>query len=121
MTTVDLTSSPFHEGEERVQARQGVLEKAASFGPKLIRDHLIDQHREFYAQLPFLLLGTVDERGGPGPPSSPARPGSFQRPTTPPCRSPHCRLKAIRWAPAWRRARRWAFWACSWKPGGATA
>ena len=65
MTTVDLTSSPFHEGEERVQARQGVLEKAASFGPKLIRDHLIDQHREFYAQLPFLLLGTVDERGRP--------------------------------------------------------
>ncbi|MEM1197727.1 MAG: pyridoxamine 5'-phosphate oxidase family protein [Pseudomonadota bacterium] len=65
MTSVDHTSSPFHEGEERVQARQGVLEKVAAFGSKLIRDHLIDQHREFYAQLPFLLLGTVDGRGRP--------------------------------------------------------
>ena len=65
MTSAQLSSSLFHEGEERVQARQGVLEKVAAFGPKLIRDHLIDQHREFYAQLPFLLLGTVDERGRP--------------------------------------------------------
>ncbi|MEM8689180.1 MAG: pyridoxamine 5'-phosphate oxidase family protein [Pseudomonadota bacterium] len=65
MTTVVLTPSPFHKGEERVQARQGVLEKVAAFGPKLIRDHLIDQHRAFYAQLPFLLLGTVDGHGRP--------------------------------------------------------
>ncbi len=65
MTSGDLPSSPFHEGEVRVQARQGVLEKVAAFGPRMIRDHLIDQHREFYAQLPFLLLGTVDEKGRP--------------------------------------------------------
>ncbi len=59
------TPSPFHEGELKAQTREGVAEKAASFGPRLIRDHLIDQHREFYSQLPFLLLGTVDEAGRP--------------------------------------------------------
>lgn len=65
MLSPQNTLSPFHEGELQAQTRMGVAEKAGSFGPRLIRDHLVDQHRAFYAQLPFLLLGTVDEAGRP--------------------------------------------------------
>ncbi|NNF77048.1 MAG: flavin-nucleotide-binding protein [Rhizobiales bacterium] len=54
-----------HAGERQVHARLGVAEQVAIFAPKFIRTHLIDQHRAFYAQLPFLLLGTVDEAGRP--------------------------------------------------------
>jgi predicted pyridoxine 5'-phosphate oxidase superfamily flavin-nucleotide-binding protein len=31
----------------------------------VIRDYLPDQHREFFAQLPFVLLGTTDKAGRP--------------------------------------------------------
>ncbi|MCP5083554.1 MAG: flavin-nucleotide-binding protein [Alphaproteobacteria bacterium] len=57
--------SLLHDGERQVQARLGVAEQVATFAHKFIRNHLIDQHREFYAQLPLLLLGTVDEAGRP--------------------------------------------------------
>lgn len=65
MPSTEHSPSPFHEGERQVQACQGVLEKVSTFGPKFVREHLIDQHRAFYAQLPFLLLGTVDTNGRP--------------------------------------------------------
>ncbi|KXF75956.1 pyridoxamine 5'-phosphate oxidase [Paramesorhizobium deserti] len=35
----------------------------AAIGNKVIRDFMPDQHREFMAQLPFLLLGAVDRHG----------------------------------------------------------
>lgn len=57
--------SPFHRGEREVQARLGVRDKMEGFGRRVIRDHLPDQHREFYRQLPFLLVGTVDAEGRP--------------------------------------------------------
>jgi len=42
-----------------------VREKVERFGCKVIRDHLIEQHRAFYAKLPFLVLGSRDESGQP--------------------------------------------------------
>ncbi len=68
-TTMDSTHgpapSPFHEGEREVQDRLGVRDKIEAFARRVIRDHLPDQHREFYASLPFLLAGTVDAQGQP--------------------------------------------------------
>lgn len=58
-------SSPFHAGERQVQARLGVEERVLPVARKLVRDHMIDQHRAFFAQLPFVLLGTVDRQGRP--------------------------------------------------------
>ncbi len=58
-------SSPFHEGEQRIQERAGVRDRAEMQGLRVIRDYLPDQHREFYVNLPFLLLGSVDEQGRP--------------------------------------------------------
>ena len=53
-------SYPWHQGEIRMQQRLGVAERMAQFGPRVVRDFMPDQHREFYAELPFLVLGSVD-------------------------------------------------------------
>lgn len=56
---------PWHAGERLLQARAGVAERMAQIGPKIVRDHMPDQHRAFFAQLPFLVIGTVDPQGDP--------------------------------------------------------
>lgn len=60
-----LASSPFHQGEQAVQARLGVRDRVEGIGRRVIRDHLPEQHRQFYAMLPFLLVGSVDAQGRP--------------------------------------------------------
>ena len=57
--------NPFHAGEQAVQARLGVQERMLDVGRRVIRPYLPDQHREFYAQLPFVLVGSVDALGRP--------------------------------------------------------
>jgi predicted pyridoxine 5'-phosphate oxidase superfamily flavin-nucleotide-binding protein len=58
-------SSPFHRGEREIQERLGVRERLEEQGRRVIRDSLPDQHREFYAHLPFVLLGGIDQAGRP--------------------------------------------------------
>ena len=60
-----LSPGPWHQGERILQQRLGVAEKMESLGPRVIRDFMPEQHRLFYAQLPFLFLGAVDESGAP--------------------------------------------------------
>jgi len=60
-----IEQSPWHAGERQLQAVVGVAERMAVVGPKVIRDHLPEQHRDFYPLLPYLLLGVVDEQGIP--------------------------------------------------------
>lgn len=55
----------FHEGERALQQGTGSLERLAQIGPRVIRNHMPGQHREFFAQLPFLVAGTVDAQGQP--------------------------------------------------------
>ena len=55
----------WHSGEQQMQARLGVAERMAALGPRILRDFMPEQHREFYAQLPALVLGAVDEAGAP--------------------------------------------------------
>ena len=59
------TTSPFHPGEQEVQTRLGVRDKIESLGRQFIRDYLPEQHREFYALLPFLVVGMTDDQGFP--------------------------------------------------------
>lgn len=56
---------PFHPGEIAIQQRLGVAERMAEFGRRVVRDHMPDQHRQFYAQLPFLVVAAVDDQGRP--------------------------------------------------------
>jgi uncharacterized protein len=55
----------WHAGERALQARAGVGPRMAEIGPRVLRDYMPDQHREFFAELPFLLAGTLDARGQP--------------------------------------------------------
>ncbi|MDJ0759470.1 MAG: pyridoxamine 5'-phosphate oxidase family protein [Woeseiaceae bacterium] len=59
------TDSPFHPGEQAVQARMGVREAIEPWARKVIRSYMPDQHREFYAQLPFAVAAARDDRGRP--------------------------------------------------------
>lgn len=58
-------ASPWHAGERRLQAAYGMAVRMAVVGPRVIRDFMPDQHRTFYAALPFLVLGSVDGAGRP--------------------------------------------------------
>ncbi|WLH66713.1 pyridoxamine 5'-phosphate oxidase family protein [Pseudomonas sp. FP2309] len=60
-----VEQSPWHAGERQMQHSAGVAERMAVIGPKVIRDHLPEQHRDFYPLLPYLLLGVVDAQGIP--------------------------------------------------------
>lgn len=59
------TDSPWHAGEKRLQRHVGVAERMEGFGRKVIRSEMPDQHRQFFQQLPFMLLGAVDNQGNP--------------------------------------------------------
>ncbi|MDX2299533.1 MAG: pyridoxamine 5'-phosphate oxidase family protein [Xanthomonadaceae bacterium] len=63
--TTAATPSPWHAGEKQMQARIGVAELMEDFGRKVIRGYMPEQHRDFYRQLPFVILGAVDEQGRP--------------------------------------------------------
>ncbi|RYF34685.1 MAG: flavin-nucleotide-binding protein [Comamonadaceae bacterium] len=55
-----MISAPFHAGEREVQARIGSRERMAEIGPRVIRDAMPEQHSMFFAQLPFVVVGSVD-------------------------------------------------------------
>ncbi|MBF2094606.1 MAG: pyridoxamine 5'-phosphate oxidase family protein [Synechococcales cyanobacterium K44_A2020_017] len=57
--------SPFHHGERAIQERLGALEQMDTFGRRMIREFLPEQHRQFYAQLSYVLVGTIDSAGNP--------------------------------------------------------
>lgn len=58
-------ASPWHKGEKTLQQRMGVAERMEVVGHKIIRDHMPEQHRDFYRQLPFVLIGSVGADGDP--------------------------------------------------------
>ncbi len=89
-------TTPFHTGELEAQRRMGTATKIAPFAARAIRSFLPDQHREFFAELPFLILcaptktehfGVTCLTGAPGfawsPTSSTLHIGSLPRPGDP--------------------------------------
>lgn len=73
--------SPFHAGEKIIQSRAGKREAMEVFGRRAIRSFMPDQHREFYQQLPFLVVGSVDDNGAPWASFLSGTPGFTQSPT----------------------------------------
>ena len=55
-----MIAAPFHAGERALQTLAGSREVMAAAGSRVIRDFMPDQHREFFAQLPFLIVGSMD-------------------------------------------------------------
>lgn len=58
------TATPFHEGELDAQRRAGAASVASAAGG-FIRDHMPEQHRDFFAMLPFVVIAAGDEQGRP--------------------------------------------------------
>lgn len=67
MTIPEERDAPpvFHAGETDVQRRAGVAERTAPRGMRFIRPLMPDEHRAFFAQLPFVNLGLTDKEGQP--------------------------------------------------------
>ena len=62
---VDAAASPFHAGERAIHLRLGIQAGVEQLGRRMIRDHLPAQHRDFYAGLPYLVIGAADQTGQP--------------------------------------------------------
>jgi predicted pyridoxine 5'-phosphate oxidase superfamily flavin-nucleotide-binding protein len=61
-----LPESPFHAGEQAAQDRLGLREALEARVRRAgIRNYLPDPHRAFFNELPFLLIGSLDEHGQP--------------------------------------------------------
>ena len=67
--------SPFHPAELALQERFGRRRMLATSARRFVRDHLIPQHREFFQQLPFIVVGSVDSAGQPWASIVAGRPG----------------------------------------------
>lgn len=72
----------FHEGEVALQRSVGAAERMAEVGPRVIRDYLPEQHRAFYARLPFIIAASVDEAGEVWPTMLAKEPGFIQSPSS---------------------------------------
>lgn len=81
MTATRTTLPIWHEGETFIQRTLGVAERMAAVGQRVVRDFMPDQHRDFYAQLPFIVLGSVDGQGDPWATLLTGRPGFLSSPT----------------------------------------
>ncbi len=65
METDGTEPSVFHEGEQLIHDRFGIRDKIALVARRGIREYMPDQYREFFAQLPFLITGSMDDDGQP--------------------------------------------------------
>jgi uncharacterized protein len=72
--------SPFHPGERGLQERAGLRARLEQVGRKVIRDFMPDQHRELFAKLPFLLVGSLDAERRPWASILVGRPGFITSP-----------------------------------------
>lgn len=60
-----VDSGAWHAGERALHALTGAEDKMQMIGSRVMRDHLIEQHRLFFPLLPFLVAGSVDAGGQP--------------------------------------------------------
>ncbi|MDR6857608.1 pyridoxamine 5'-phosphate oxidase family protein [Variovorax guangxiensis] len=75
-----MNAPAWHEGERALQARAGIAERMAEIGPRVLRHHMPEQHRSFFAQLPFLIAGSLDGEGRPWASVLAAAPGFAHSP-----------------------------------------
>jgi predicted pyridoxine 5'-phosphate oxidase superfamily flavin-nucleotide-binding protein len=60
-----MITATWHDGEVAAQTRAGTAEHMAAIGPKVVRDFMPDQHRQFFEQLPFIVVGSLDAEARP--------------------------------------------------------
>jgi uncharacterized protein len=63
LSKIRYPNNPFHDGEIQLQIAAGQQDHVMSYAPKFIRSFMPEQHREFYAELPFLVAAAHDGEG----------------------------------------------------------
>jgi predicted pyridoxine 5'-phosphate oxidase superfamily flavin-nucleotide-binding protein len=58
-------ATPFHDGELALQTRAGVKEKIAPYARRAIRNLLTEELREFFEELPYVFVASLDGSGQP--------------------------------------------------------
>lgn len=71
----------WHPGERALQQSLGIAERMEEVGRQVIRPFMPDQHRTFYAQLPFIVAGSVDSGGDAWATLLAGRPGFITSPS----------------------------------------
>ncbi|MEM5498151.1 pyridoxamine 5'-phosphate oxidase family protein [Paraglaciecola mesophila] len=74
-------TSPFHPGERQFQSSAGRLEQMDAIGRRAIRELMPEQHRQFFSQLPFMIVGSTDPLGQLWASILPGSPGFVQSPS----------------------------------------
>ena len=75
-----LIAEPFHDGEKALQQESGAFGTLSVAGPRVIRSYMPDQHRSFFAQLPWLVVGSLDAQGQPWASALAGPPGFVRAP-----------------------------------------
>ncbi len=57
--------SVFHQGERSLPEKLDIAERQHQLGLRMIRDHMPEQHRDFFAHLESVHIGAVDAAGHP--------------------------------------------------------
>lgn len=76
-TKLDL----WHAGEKVLQEKAGVSDHMDELGRRVVRDYMPSEHRDFYAQIPFIALGSVDHAGDAWATLAIGKPGFISSPT----------------------------------------
>ncbi len=64
-TVMTRPTSHFHIGEQTIQSLAGVRDRIELKGRAVIRNYMPEQHRAFFAALPFMVVGLADQNGHP--------------------------------------------------------
>ncbi|NHO54518.1 pyridoxamine 5'-phosphate oxidase [Acetobacter estunensis] len=73
---MDEAATAFHEGERRAQALADVAAPSSAF----IRPYMTEQHRTFFASLPYVVLGALSPDGWPAATIATGLPGFLSSP-----------------------------------------
>ena len=65
--TQSRAEATWHDGERTLQTTVGMRERMEDRGRIVLRDHMPDQHRQFFAERNQLFLALLDEAGWPWP------------------------------------------------------
>jgi predicted pyridoxine 5'-phosphate oxidase superfamily flavin-nucleotide-binding protein len=60
-----MNTQAWHAGEQELHRREGIAARMAVVGARALRDHMPEEHRLFFAELPLLYAGLLDPQGQP--------------------------------------------------------
>ncbi|MCG8382026.1 MAG: pyridoxamine 5'-phosphate oxidase family protein [Gammaproteobacteria bacterium] len=78
---MNTTQEVWHAGELAAQARAGVKKKMSSIGPRVIRNYMPTEHREFFTSQSLVIVGSEDKKGDLWASPIFGHPGFIQSPT----------------------------------------